>query len=77
MEELARYSHEGMTIVLCVLLLSLSGFKTNFPFNLFVQTTMEKIYNVLLFPDGGWMVDHRNVRMCLCIAVNYGVDQFI
>lgn len=24
------------------------------------KTTMEKIYNVLLFPDGGWMVDHRN-----------------
>lgn len=23
------------------------------------KATVEKIYNVLLFPDGGWMVDHR------------------
>ena len=25
------------------------------------QATVEKIYNVLLFPDGGWMVDQRTV----------------
>ena len=25
------------------------------------QTTKEKIYNVLLFVDGGWMVDQREV----------------
>ena len=29
-----------------------------------MQLTKEKIYNVLLFVDGGWMVDRRQVNQC-------------
>ena len=27
-----------------------------------IQTTKDRIYNVLLFMDGGWMVDRYEVR---------------
>ena len=34
--------------------------------------TKEKIYNVFLFVNGGWMVDQRQVRMWFAVGKNCG-----
>ena len=70
MEKLTRYSHKGRSLLNVQLLSTdfFSPFESLLPI-CFCQVTVEKLYNVLLFPDGGWMVDQGEV--CAALVCEY------